>query len=219
MRVPLQGGSPQVVLQWPYIHNIQCARSPSKLCLVATLERSTAKFFILDPEDGTTQEFVNFKVGKDFNWRSLPGWIATCAEPWRAGAQCHLHGRERQEHSRGRAEPMVSHEHRLGCRWQKRTRVKPDSKRSARDVGRGAQRQPSSAAARATALPSIGGPFRRLTGATPRWKKSPERITSGWWRTSELRSAGRNKERARRWTRPKGSSTPASLTTRRRADP
>ena len=72
MRVPLQGGSPQVVLQWPYIHNIQCARSPSKLCLVATLERSIAKFFTFDPEDGKTQEFANFKAGNDFSWDLSP---------------------------------------------------------------------------------------------------------------------------------------------------
>jgi Tol biopolymer transport system component len=68
MRVPLQGGSPQAVLQWPYIHDIQCARSPSKLCLVATLERSIAKFFAFDPEDGKTQEFATLKVKGGLNW-------------------------------------------------------------------------------------------------------------------------------------------------------
>ena len=72
MRVPLQGGSPQLLLQWPYIHNIQCARSPSKLCLVATLERSTARFFNFDPEDGKTQEFANFKAKIDLGWSLSP---------------------------------------------------------------------------------------------------------------------------------------------------
>ncbi len=68
MRVPLQGGSSQLVLQWPYIHDIQCARSPSRLCLIATVEESTAKFFILDPEDGKTQEFATLKVKGGLNW-------------------------------------------------------------------------------------------------------------------------------------------------------
>ena len=45
LSVPLQGGTPRVVLQWPSIHNIQCARSPSKLCLFDSLEGSTAQLF------------------------------------------------------------------------------------------------------------------------------------------------------------------------------
>jgi hypothetical protein len=31
-----------------------------------------ARFFILDPEGGTTQEFASFKVGKDFAWDLSP---------------------------------------------------------------------------------------------------------------------------------------------------
>ena len=65
LSVPLQGGTPRVVLQWPSIHNIQCARSPSKLCLFDSLEGSTAHFFTFDPEDGKTQEFATFKVTGD----------------------------------------------------------------------------------------------------------------------------------------------------------
>ena len=72
MRVPLEGGSPRVVLQWPYIHNIQCARSPSKLCFIATLEKSTAQFFTFDSEDGKTQEFANFKAKLDLGWSLSP---------------------------------------------------------------------------------------------------------------------------------------------------
>jgi DNA-binding winged helix-turn-helix (wHTH) protein/Tol biopolymer transport system component len=68
MSVPLQGGSPRVVLQWPSIHNIQCAQSPSKLCLVDSLEGSTAHFFTFDPEDGKTQEFATLKVKGNLNW-------------------------------------------------------------------------------------------------------------------------------------------------------
>jgi hypothetical protein len=45
--VPLEGGTPRVVLQWPSIHNIQCAQSPSKLCLFDSLEGSKSALFHL----------------------------------------------------------------------------------------------------------------------------------------------------------------------------
>ena len=72
LSVPLQGGTPRVVLQWPSIHNIQCAQSPSKLCLFDSLEGSTAHFFTFDPEDGKTQEFATLKVKGGLNWNLSP---------------------------------------------------------------------------------------------------------------------------------------------------
>lgn len=73
MRVPLQGGSPRVVLQRPFITNFQCARSPSKLCLVDRLEGSTMQFFSFDPEDGETRGFASFQVvGNSFGWSLSP---------------------------------------------------------------------------------------------------------------------------------------------------
>jgi DNA-binding winged helix-turn-helix (wHTH) protein/Tol biopolymer transport system component len=68
LSVPLQGGTPRVVLQWPSIHNIQCAQSPSRLCLFDSLEGSTAHFLTFDPEDGKTQEFATLKVKGGLNW-------------------------------------------------------------------------------------------------------------------------------------------------------
>ena len=68
LSVPLQGGNPRVVLQWPSIHNIQCARSPSELCLFDSLEGSTAHFFTFDPENGKTQEFATLNVKGGLNW-------------------------------------------------------------------------------------------------------------------------------------------------------
>ena len=62
LSVPLEGGTPRVILQWPSIHNIQCARSPSKLCLFDSLEGSTGHFFTFDPEDGKTQEYATLQV-------------------------------------------------------------------------------------------------------------------------------------------------------------
>lgn len=72
MRVPLRGGSAQVVLQRPGVHNFQCARSPSKLCLIATLEGPTVRFSTFDPEDGKTQEFATFKVKESLYWSLSP---------------------------------------------------------------------------------------------------------------------------------------------------
>jgi Tol biopolymer transport system component len=68
LSVPLEGGTPRVVLQRPSIHNISCARSPSKLCLFDSVEGSTAHFFTFDPEDGKTQEFATLQVKGGLNW-------------------------------------------------------------------------------------------------------------------------------------------------------
>ena len=68
LSVPLQGGTPRVVLQWPSIHNMQCAQNPSKLCLFDSLEGSTAHFFTFDPEDGKIQEFATLTVKGGLNW-------------------------------------------------------------------------------------------------------------------------------------------------------
>jgi len=68
LSVPLEGGTPRVVLQWPYIHNIQCAGTPSKLCLFDSVEGSTAHFFTFDPADGKTQEFATLPVKGGLNW-------------------------------------------------------------------------------------------------------------------------------------------------------
>jgi len=72
MQVPLQGGSPRVVLQMPSMGNIQCARSPSKLCLFHTREGSTARSFSFNPEVGTTQEFTAFHVLEGTDWSLSP---------------------------------------------------------------------------------------------------------------------------------------------------
>jgi len=68
LSVPLAGGTPRVVLQWPSIHNMQCASSPSKLCLFDSVEGSTAHFFSFDPEDGKTQEFATLQMKGGLSW-------------------------------------------------------------------------------------------------------------------------------------------------------
>jgi len=68
LSVPLEGGTPQALLQWRSIHNMQCAQSPSKLCLFDSLQGSTAHFFTFDPEDGKTQEFATLQVKGGLSW-------------------------------------------------------------------------------------------------------------------------------------------------------
>jgi Tol biopolymer transport system component len=72
MEVPLEGGSPRLILRKPSVTNIQCAESPSKLCLLSTQEGFTARFSSFDPESGNTQEFASFQASDDLNWSLSP---------------------------------------------------------------------------------------------------------------------------------------------------
>jgi Tol biopolymer transport system component len=68
MQVPLQGGAPQMLLQKPAIINIQCARSPSQLCLLTTLVGGSAKFFSFDSQNGENHELFSYQVTDNPNW-------------------------------------------------------------------------------------------------------------------------------------------------------
>lgn len=72
MGVPLEGGSPRLILRKPSIWNIQCARSPAKLCLLSTQEGHTTRLFSFDPESGKTQEFASFQESEQPNWSLSP---------------------------------------------------------------------------------------------------------------------------------------------------
>jgi DNA-binding winged helix-turn-helix (wHTH) protein/Tol biopolymer transport system component len=68
MQVPLRGGAPQMLLQKPSIINIQCARSPSQLCLLTTLVGGSAKFFSFDSQNGENRELFSYQVTDNLNW-------------------------------------------------------------------------------------------------------------------------------------------------------
>ena len=54
--VPIEGGPPKMLLRHPKISDIQCAHSPSTLCLLLTVGPQ-AKVYSLRLEDGSLQEF------------------------------------------------------------------------------------------------------------------------------------------------------------------
>jgi Tol biopolymer transport system component/DNA-binding winged helix-turn-helix (wHTH) protein len=52
MRLPLSGGTPQLVLAEPAINNFQCARSPSTVCVLSEFSTDHLAFFLFDPATG-----------------------------------------------------------------------------------------------------------------------------------------------------------------------
>lgn len=101
MEVPPQGGAPRVVLQKPSIFNIQCARSPSSLCLLSTRTGTQHDLFSFEPSSGSMQRFATFQIPRDLNWSLSPRRIAAGVNLGRLRARRHFHDGERQEHPRG----------------------------------------------------------------------------------------------------------------------
>jgi len=52
MRLPLSGGTPQLVLQDPGINNFQCARSPSTVCVLSEFSDNRLDFFSFNSATG-----------------------------------------------------------------------------------------------------------------------------------------------------------------------
>jgi DNA-binding winged helix-turn-helix (wHTH) protein len=76
MRAPLVGGPPQTVLEAPGISNQQCARLPSRVCILSKFEPGRERFFLFDPEKGMGAEIgkaeINSVNAYDFNWSLSP---------------------------------------------------------------------------------------------------------------------------------------------------
>jgi len=86
MRVPLSGGTPQVVLEGPWIWNQQCARLPSTLCVYTPSEPNQQRFLSFDPVTGAGAEISGAKIagvtGEVFvSWSLSPDgkYLATAA--------------------------------------------------------------------------------------------------------------------------------------------
>jgi DNA-binding winged helix-turn-helix (wHTH) protein/Tol biopolymer transport system component len=70
MRVPLEGGRPQLVLQGRAIWYMQCARLPSTLCVYSSGPPHQVKFFSFDPKSGASEQIMSSRLG-DVGW---PNW-------------------------------------------------------------------------------------------------------------------------------------------------
>jgi len=68
MAAPVTGGPPRIVLQTPYIGDIQCTRSPANICLLVNRERALA----FDPDNGKVSPFPAFQGPGVDNWSLSP---------------------------------------------------------------------------------------------------------------------------------------------------
>jgi Tol biopolymer transport system component len=73
MRRSLAGGPPQLVLQEKGIHNFQCARAPSQLCIFSKLVGGDHIFVSFDPVQGKGRELTRITYGFiNTNWTLSP---------------------------------------------------------------------------------------------------------------------------------------------------
>ena len=72
MRVPLAGGTPQLLLQADGVENFQCARLPSTLCILGKSSEGAIHFYSFDAITGKQAEFLKAEVGLKYNWSLSP---------------------------------------------------------------------------------------------------------------------------------------------------
>src|SRR5438045_9055481 len=87
MSVPLAGGTPHLVLQAPQLHNFQCARLPSKMCIFGISTPDKLEFVSFDSKTGNTHaiEGLALPEGGSYNWSLSPdGWMVAIGD-WRRG--------------------------------------------------------------------------------------------------------------------------------------
>jgi Tol biopolymer transport system component len=69
-KVPMTGGTPQVILRDALFDTPSCALSPSRLCAFATVDKDQLVFWSVDPVAGRGPELGRFKV----DWKFDYGW-------------------------------------------------------------------------------------------------------------------------------------------------
>jgi Tol biopolymer transport system component/DNA-binding winged helix-turn-helix (wHTH) protein len=74
MRVPLSGGTPQMVLAELGLSNVQCARAPSTVCILSKFSRNGLVFMTFDPVRGKEKEFTRIEDPEWYlyNWTLSP---------------------------------------------------------------------------------------------------------------------------------------------------
>ena len=70
MKMPVNGGESQTVLEWPDINNFQCARLPSRECIFSSYANEALEFYEFDSDAGKSN--LMFKIS-DPEW-SLYNW-------------------------------------------------------------------------------------------------------------------------------------------------
>jgi hypothetical protein len=74
MRVPLSGGTPQLVLAELGLSNVQCARAPSTVCILSKFSRNGLVFMTFDPVRGKEKDFTRIEDPEWYlhNWTLSP---------------------------------------------------------------------------------------------------------------------------------------------------
>jgi Tol biopolymer transport system component/DNA-binding winged helix-turn-helix (wHTH) protein len=74
MRVPLSGGTPQLVLAELGITNVQCARMPSTVCIFSKFSSNGLVFMTFDPAAGKEKELTRIEDPEwySYNWTLSP---------------------------------------------------------------------------------------------------------------------------------------------------
>jgi Tol biopolymer transport system component/DNA-binding winged helix-turn-helix (wHTH) protein len=85
MRVPLSGGAAKLVLQDEAIGNLQCAHSPSVLCVFSQSLPNAVRFVLFDPVSGAKKELTSIEgaTGYKYNWSLSPDGSAIATAVWR----------------------------------------------------------------------------------------------------------------------------------------
>jgi Tol biopolymer transport system component/DNA-binding winged helix-turn-helix (wHTH) protein len=74
MRLPLSGGTPQLVLSEPGIANFQCSRAPSTVCVLSQISSDSLDFFTFDPVTGKKSPLTRIEGAASHvqNWSLCP---------------------------------------------------------------------------------------------------------------------------------------------------
>jgi Tol biopolymer transport system component/DNA-binding winged helix-turn-helix (wHTH) protein len=85
MRMPLSGGTPQLLVQEPQISNFQCARLPSTTCIFSQAGTSNLSFTKLDADNGKEQPLrvLESDMGPAYNWTLSPDGSTLALAQWR----------------------------------------------------------------------------------------------------------------------------------------
>ena len=85
MRIPISGGTPQLVLRESQITNFQCARLPSKTCIFNRSISNGVSYFIFDPATGKQKPLTDSErlAGRGHNWALSPDGSMIAFAEWR----------------------------------------------------------------------------------------------------------------------------------------